>query len=238
MNAFQKRITWRVLGIHAAVILLVAIVPFMRGCFTPKPKELVTFVVLENPGPPVSVQQVTEISEPEPPAPEPLPKRIPEPVKKPTPVKKPVPVKKPTPVKRPEPKWKPTKVDPTKSKVIKATPKTPTMSPTDIQNALAGITQSSTPTTGTPSQFAAYDAQVFRIFYGAWARPGTAGALPAKVRISVSKSGRITGRTLIQKSGDPSFDQTVMTAVRSVSVLPKPPAGYPDNFVVRFSIID
>ncbi len=239
MNTFQKRVSMRVLGIHATIIFLVAIVPFMRGCFAPKPKEIITFIEFGAPAPEVNIQEIPQLPAPEPPAPEPPPDRIPELVKKPTPVKKPVPVKKkPTPIKKPESKWKPTKVDPTKSKRIKATPQKPTVSAAEIKKELAGITKSPTKATGNPSQFNAYDAQVFRIFYGAWTRPGVPGARPAKVRISVSKNGRITGRVLTQRSGDTSFDQSVMAAVNKVSTLPKPPAGYPDNFVVRFSIID
>ena len=114
----------------------------------------------------------------------------------------------------------------------------PTISSAEIKKAMSGITSPSPRTTGNPSEFSAYDGQVFRIFYGAWARPGVPGLQPAKVRIFLLKNGRITKRTMIQGSGDPSFDQTVMAAVNSVSTLPKPPAGYPDNFVVRFSIID
>jgi len=240
MNTFQKRITWRVLGIHAAVIVVVWLFAVMPRCFTPKPKEIVTIVVVGDPAPEVSVDPGANMDDPEPPAPEPPPERIPEPVKeKPVPIKKkPEPIKKkPDPVKKPKQRLarpEDIKIGPK----VKSTPQKPTVSSADIRNAMEGITQSSTPTTGTPSQFAAYDAQVFRIFYGAWTRPGAPGARPAKVRILVSKSGRITGRTLIQTSGDSSFDQSVMAAVRSVSVLPKPPAGYPDNFVVRFSIID
>ncbi len=244
MNAFQKRITLRVLGIHAAVIFLVVVIPFMRGCFTRKPKELITMVVMENPGPPVRLEAVSEMSDPEPPtpAPEPPPERIPEPVKKkPVPTKKkPEPIKKkPEPVKNTEPKkpkWTPTKVDPTKSKKIEATPTKPTISEREFSEAFKGITSKSPTATGTPSEFAAYDAQVMRRFYGVWAQPAAPAARPAEVRISVTKSGRITGRTLVTKSGDTAFDQTVMAAVRSVSTLPKPPAGYPNNFVVRFSI--
>ena len=241
MNAFQKKITWRVVGIHVAVIALVWLFAIVPRCFVRKPKEIITFVDFGAPAPQVNVQQVSQLPDPEPPEPAPIPepvKKKPEPIKKkPEPIKK-----KPEPVKKIEPKkpkWKPTKVDPSKSKKIKATPKKPTVSERDINKALSGIT-SPTPTkaAGNPSEFAAYDAQVMRRFYGVWARPAAPAARPAEVRISVTKSGRITGRTLVKGSGDSSFDQSVMAAVRSVSTLPKPPVGYPDNFVVRFSIND
>lgn len=249
MNAFQKRITWRVVGIHAAVIFLVVVIPFMRGCFTPKPKELITIVVMENPGPPVRLEAVSELSEPEPPAPapEPPPERIPEPIKKkPVPTKKkPEPIKKkPEPVKKTEPKkpkWKPTKVDPTKSKKIEATPKEPTVSSKDIKKALSGIT-SSTPTkrTGSPSQHSSYDSHIYTVFYNAWSQPGSPAVRPAEVTISIQSNGRITKRKLTRSSGDTEFDKTVMAAVNSISMIPqRPPPGYPlDNIIVQFRIID
>ena len=247
MNAFQRKFTLRVVGVHVAVVAVFWLCSVIPHCFRPKPKEIVTFIEFGGPAPQVDVTPVSQMADPEPPAPEPEPAPIPEPVKpkpkpkpKSTPKPKPKPkVEKPKPKKPDKPKWKPTKVDPSKSKKIEATPQSPTVSSKDIQEALEGIT-SSTPTkaAGNPSEFAAYDAQVMRRFYGVWTRPGAPAARPAEVRISVSKNGIITGRTLVKGSGDSSFDQSVMAAVRSVSTLPKPPVGYPDNFVVRFSIND
>lgn len=240
MNAFQKKITLRVLGIHGVVIFLVGIVPLMRGCFTPKPKDLITFIEMGGPAPQVNVEPVSQLPDPEPPAPEPPPERIPEPVKKkPVPIKKkPEPLKKkPDPVKKPKQRLarpEDIKIGPK----VKSTPKKPRVSERDIKNAMEGITSPSAQASGSPSEFAAYDAQVMRRFYGVWTRPAAPAARPAEVKIFVSKNGLITGRTLVKGSGDPSFDQSVMAAVRSVSTLPKPPAGYPDNFVVRFSIND
>jgi TonB family protein len=247
MTPFQKRITWRVVGIHAAIIGVVWLSSVIPHCFKPKPKEIMTFIEFGAPAPQVSVETVSQMAEPEPPAPapEPEPAPVPEPPKpkpKPKPVAKPKPKvekPKPKPAPKPEkPKWKPT--DPNKIKIgkkVNDSPKKPTVTSSDIKKALSGISKPSA-TPGNPNEFNAYDARVFRIFYGAWSRPGTAGSRPAQVKISVSKNGRITDRVMIQGSGDPSFDRTVMAAVGSVSTLPKPPAGYPDNFVVRFSIID
>ena len=247
MNAFQKKITGRVVSIHVVIIFLVAIIPFMRGCFTPKPKEIITFIDFGAPAPQVNIEQVSQLSDPEPPAPEPPPERIPEPVKKkPVPTKKkPEPIKKkPEPVKKTEPKkpkWKPTKVDPTKSKVIKATPKTPTFSAADIQKELSGITSSTpTKTTGSPSQHSSYDSHIYTVFYNAWSQPGSPAIRPAEVTISIQSNGRITKRKLTRSSGDTEFDKTVMAAVNRISIFPQsPPAGYPlDNIIVQFRIID
>ena len=250
MNTFQKKVALRVVGAHVAVILLVGVVPLMRGCFKKKPDEIVTFVEFGAPAPPVSIETVSHMDEPEPespapdpePEPAPIPKPIPKPKPKPTPKPKPKPkVEKPKPKPKPKPekpKWKP--VDPKKIKIgkkVNETPSTPAISSAEISKALRGITSSSA-STGNPSEFSAYDAQVFRIFHGAWTRPGTPGVRPAMVKISFLRNGRITRRVLTQGSGDASFDQSVMAAVNAITTLPKPPVGYPDNIVVRFSIID
>jgi len=236
-NAFQKKIGLRVVVIHVALVLVLVVGSLLRGCFRPKPKEeIATFIEFGAPAPQVEVVPVSQLAEPEAPAPEPKPAPIPEPVK---PKPKPKPKPRPKPKEPEKPKWKP--VDPKKIKIgkkVNEQPVKPTISSAEIKKAMSGITSPSPRTTGNPSEFSAYDGQVFRIFYGAWARPGVPGLQPAKVRIFLLKNGRITKRTMIQGSGDPSFDQTVMAAVNSISTLPKPPAGYPDNFVVRFSIID
>jgi TonB family protein len=246
---FRRRVAWRVAGAHLAVVFLVGVVPLMRGCFKKKPREIVTFIEFGAPAPQVEVETVSQMADPEPaaPAPDPEPAPIPEPAKpKPKPVPKPKPkpkVEKPKPKPKPKPekpKWKP--VDPKKIKIgkrVNETPSKPAVSEAEIKRALSGIASSSPASSaGNPSEFGAYDAQVFRIFHGAWTRPGTPGTRPAMVKISFLRNGHITRRVLKQGSGDPSFDQSVMAAVNSISMLPKPPAGYPDNIVVRFSVID
>lgn len=235
MNAFQKKITLRVLGIHAAIIFLVAIVPLMRGCFTPKPKEIVTFIEFGAPAEPVSAQPVAHMPDPEPPpppAPTLEPDPIPEPVKKkPEPIKKkPEPVKKkPEPVK---PKWKP--VDPKdikKGKKVNETPKTPAVSNKDIQKALSGITSSAP--AANPSQFNDYYARVMRLFYNHWKPPASASSATGStvVRISMRKNGQITKRAKIKGSGDSLYDKTAMDAVNAVGTMPRPPSNYPYDYV-------
>ncbi|MCK4564493.1 MAG: TonB C-terminal domain-containing protein [Verrucomicrobia bacterium] len=235
MNAFQKRITLRVLGVHATVIFLVAVVPLMRGCFKPKPKEIVTFVVVDNSGPPVNVQQVSHMPDPEPPAPEPEPERIPEPVKeKPVPIKKkPEPIKKkPEPVKKPKQRLarpEDIKIGPK----VKSTPKKPTVSERDIKSALAGIT-SPAKSSGDPNRFSHYYSQVMAKLHAAWVPPSTVGSIsrPAEVRFSMRSNGAITARKLTTSSGNSVFDQTVMKAANRVGVLPKPPADYNFDYVI------
>lgn len=245
MTPFQRKIALRVLGAHAVVVFMVAVVPLMRGCFKPKPKEIVTFIEFGAPAPQVSVEQVSQMTEPEPPAPEPEPAPIPEPVKpKPTPKPKPKPktkVKAPAPKpKEPEkPKWKPKKaseIDTSKSKRIVETPSKPSVSSSDIMKALSGI---STGPAGNPSQFNAYYAQVMSLFYNHWKPPASATSATGStvVRISMRKNGGITKRAKIKGSGDALYDRTVMDAVNAVSIMPKPPSNYPFDYVeVTFTL--
>ena len=255
MNAFERKVALRVLGIHVGVFVFFLLVAGLKGCFRPKPKpEIVTFIEFGSPAPQVNVQQVEQMSEPEPPAPEPTPEPapIPEPVKKtvpkptPKPKPKPKPVPKPEPKPDPKPKWKATKasdINPNKSKRIVEKPSKPAVSDKDISKALSGIQSSSKKTTGpvgNPDAIAAYDAHIYNVFYNAWERPPAPASRPAKVTLSISSSGRILSSRLSQSSGDSAWDATVLAAVGRVKILPKkPPAGYPlNNIVVQFRIID
>jgi TonB family protein len=145
-----------------------------------------------------------------------------------------------------EKKWKPASLDDIEiGKRIEPKVTKPAVTEKEIEQALSGI--SSTPSkkttpgpVGNPNEISAYDAHIYSVFYNAWAQPASQGVRPAEVTISISSSGRIVSSRLSQSSGDATFDATVMTAVLSVTVLPKkPPAGYPlDNIVVQFRIID
>jgi TonB family protein len=239
MNEFHRKITLRVLGVHAAIIILMIAIPAIKGCFKRKPKEIVTFIEFGGPAPEVSIEQVTRMAEPEPPAPEPKPATIPEPVKsKPKPVPKPKPkVEKPElkPAPKPKepekPKWTP--VDPKdikKGKKVNETPSKPAVTSAEITKALSGISLGST---GDPSQFNDYYARVISLFYNHWTPPASATSATgsAIVRISMRKDGRITKRAKIKGSGDALYDRTVMEAVNKVSIMPKPPSNYPYDFV-------
>ncbi len=245
MNAFQKRITLRVVGVHVAVVLVLLFSSLLRGCFKPKPKEIITFIDFGAPAPQVTIASVTEMaeSEPEPVAPAPEPAPIPEPVKlKPKPVAKPkpkprveTPKPKPKPKEPEKPKWKPT--DPKKIKIGKRVNDAPApraISSADIKKALAGISSSSpSVATGNPSQFNAYYGQVMRLFYNHWKPPGSASSATGSttIRISIRKNGQITKRKKRTGSGDSLYDKTAMDAVNAVSVLPKPPSNYPYDYV-------
>jgi len=241
MNAFQKKIAWRVVGVHVAVVAVFWLCSVIPHCFRPKPKEIVTFIEFGGPAPQVDVTPVSQMAEPEPPAPEPKPAPIPEPVKpKPKPKSTPKPKPKPK-VEKPKPKEpeKPKKKKYTASKDIKIgkkvneQPTKPVISSSDIKKALSGISSPAVGTTGNPSQFNDYYARVMSLFYNHWKPPASASSATgsAIVRISMRKNGQITKRTKIKGSGDPLYDRTVMDAVNAVGTMPRPPSNYPYDYV-------
>jgi len=241
MNRFERRVTLRVLAVHAAVVLFVILQSALQGCFRPKPKqEIITYIDFGAPAPTPEVQEVQKMSEPEPaPAPEPEPTPAPKPAPKPTP--KPTPKPEPKPERKPEPKkpdWKP--VDPSQIKIGKKVDDPapqPKISQSEIKSALKDVVESSAPV-GNPSEIAAYDALIHKTFYNAWTQPAVAAARPAEVTISITSTGRIKSWRLSLSSGDPAYDATVQDAVKRIASLPRnPPAGYPlDNIVIKFSL--
>ena len=44
MTPFQRKIALRVISVHAALIFLMIVIPAIKGCFRPRPKEIVTFI--------------------------------------------------------------------------------------------------------------------------------------------------------------------------------------------------
>jgi len=249
MNAFQKKITLRVVLIHLAILGWFAAVFLLKGCFKPKPKEIVTFIEFGAAPEAVNVQQVSQMAEPEPtaPAPEPEPAPIPEPVKpkpKPKPVAKPKPkpkVEKPKPKIPEKPKWKPVDSKDIKiGKKIHESPKKSTVTSLDIKKALSGIASSSPRSTGNPSQFNDYYARVMSLFYNHWKPPASASSATGStiVRISMRKNGQITKRSKIKGSGDSLYDKTAMDAVNTVGTMPRPPANYPYDYVEVIFTLD
>ena len=242
MNEFQRKITLRVYGVHAGIILLMILVPLVRGCFKPKPKEIVTFIEFGGPAPQVEIEPVSRMAEPEPAPPEPEPAPIPEPKKvmpkpKPKP-KEPEKTPEPKPKEPEKPKWKATKPeDIIKGQRIEPKATKPAVSQADIEKALSGIASGPT---GDPSQFNEWYARVMRLFYNQWTPPGTASSATgsALVRIYIRKNGQIEKREKIRGSGDPLYDRTVMDAVNAVNTLPTPPSNYPYDYVEVIFTLD
>lgn len=242
MNRFERRVTLRVLAIHAGVVLFVILQSVLQGCFHREPKkEIITYIDFGAPAPTPEVQEVQSMSEPEPtPAPEPEPAPTPEPPKpEPKPVPKPVAKPIPKPEPKPKPKPKPTYTRPEDIKIGKRVNNPapqPTISPSEITRALKDVVDTSR--VGNPSEIAAYDALIQQTFYNAWTQPAAAAARPTEVTISITSTGRIKSWRLSLSSGDPAYDATVEAAVKRVTALPRtPPSGYPlDNNVITFRL--
>jgi len=251
VNAFERKVALRVFGVHAVVVFVLLAIQTIKGCYRPKPREIVTFIEFGAPPGPVEVQPVPRMAPvrapqppprpapvPEPPKPKPKPQPVPKQEPKPAPVpEKPKPAETPAPTPRePEkPKWK--LVDPKDIKLgkpIEATAAKPSLSEREIREALKGIgSPSTTASTGSPSRFNDYYAQVMALFYRQWTPPAaaTAASGSAIVRISMRPNGLIVKRAKIKSSGDPLYDRTVMEAVNAVSMLPRPPPDYPYDYV-------
>jgi len=61
------------------------------------------------------------------------------------------------------------------------------------------------------------------------------------VRLSIRENGEITGLRLTSSSGDPSYDDSVMRAIKKANPLPPPPESYRAEFAdvdVRFTAKD
>jgi TonB family protein len=238
----KHRTFWWVFGTHASVLFLLLFIPWVKSCYHPKPKEIVTYISVESAPAPVAVIQPAPKPEPKPaPKPEPKPAPKPEPKPEPKPISKPVPKPPPkiTPPKtnQPPPAVKKTewKAAPVQKQTVRTTqsgaPPRPALDLSGVKAAL-----NSGPSSGTVSPFAWYYESVKQRMYAAWRQPaGTPVGLVATAMIRVEFSGAVSSRSLIRRSGDAEFDRSVQAAIDSVHQLPAPPADLPDrNITVEF----
>jgi TonB family protein len=79
-------------------------------------------------------------------------------------------------------------------------------------------------------EFISYRNKVFSIIRENWAWPGQRSDLKVTVRFGIRENGEITGIKVVQPSGDPSYDESVLRAVRKSSPLPSPPESYRKDF--------
>lgn len=63
-----------------------------------------------------------------------------------------------------------------------------------------------------------------------WAWVGQRSNLSVVVYFSVRENGEIVGLKIIKPSGDPSFDESVLRALKKSNPLPEPPADYRKDF--------
>jgi colicin import membrane protein len=79
-------------------------------------------------------------------------------------------------------------------------------------------------------EFIAYQNKVFSIIRENWAWPGQRSDLKVTVRFGIRDNGEIVGIKVVLPSGDSSYDESVLRAVRKSSPLPAPPESYRKDF--------
>ncbi len=224
---------------HAVVIVLLLVVPLLHRCTRPqKPKEIITFVELVQPGAPAPSAPAPQ---PEPEPPKPTPPKPPEPKPEPEPIKEPV--------KQPEPKPKPEVKQPKEVKVntnrivrkveekkpVKQEPKLTEKQLRDMLSSDLPTSSSASMSTASPggstSALGAYYGRIYPILFAAWQRPPGIAGLTTTVSIRIAKNGSILQRNLVSGSGNPQMDESVMQALRSVSSLPSLPTSVNEPYI-------
>lgn len=221
---------------HVAVIALLLVVPMLHRCSKPeKPKEVIMFLEMVEPGPVMQAAPPAPQPEPEPEPPKPKP---PEPEPEPEPIKEP----DPKPVKQ-EVK-KPKKIKVNTNRVVRkdlpkpADPPKPKLTDAQLRELLSSdlpTSSSSAPigprTSGPSSQLGAYYGSIYKILFAAWNRPPGISGLTTTVSIRIAKNGAIMQRNLVSGSGNSEMDNSVMQALRAVSTLPRLPDSVTEAYI-------
>lgn len=141
MNSLQKKVFTRVSGAHAVVLFLLLFIPWVKGCFHRKPKEIITYVSLAGTRP--SLPAPVDVVEPAPvPAiPQPAKKLPPPATNSPPKVVKAATKPKPPPPKVPPKKPEATKPAPPPKKTEVIKPKPPPPKKETMEERLAKIRQ-------------------------------------------------------------------------------------------------
>ena len=79
-------------------------------------------------------------------------------------------------------------------------------------------------------EFIIYQNRMLSSIKGNWAWVGQKSSLKVVVHFSIKDNGEITGLKILQPSGDPSYDESVLRAVKKSSPLPPPPEGSRKDF--------
>jgi colicin import membrane protein len=80
------------------------------------------------------------------------------------------------------------------------------------------------------AEFLMYQTKIVSTIKENWAWPGQKGSLKALVRFSIKDNGEIAGMKIAEPSGDPTFDESILRALRKSSPLPAPPESYRKDF--------
>ena len=221
-GSFYRRTSIISTVVHGLIILVLVLSALVQGCRYRRRKiELMEFTVAvntaeeaEDPAPP----KPDEPAPPRPRDPEPPPPLPPEPDR--------IPDKKP-PEKKPPEKKPPEKKPPDKkpiqqgARVVRG-PKVPpvrqTLSDEEIKKWLGKRVQIGDKDVLPDSEQALNFALVRDALYGAWDQPvrSAAGSRPAEAEFSLDSSGRLSAARIIQSSGSPVFDASVIEAIRRV----------------------
>jgi TonB family protein len=79
-------------------------------------------------------------------------------------------------------------------------------------------------------EFIIYQNRMLSSIKDNWAWVGQKSSLRVIVHFSIKENGEITGLKIVQPSGDPSYDESVLRAVKKSSPLPPPPEGSRKDF--------
>jgi outer membrane biosynthesis protein TonB len=232
---------------HIVVITLLLVAPVFHRCSKPeKPKEIITFVELVEPGPAMQAAPPAPQPEPEPEPPKPKP---PEPEPEPEP-----PPPEPEPIKEPEPK--PVKPEVKKPKEIKvntnrvvrkdqpkpADPPKPKLTEKQLREMLSSdlpTTSSSAPigprTSGPQSsERARYINNVVKPRVdAAWQKPPGISGLKATASIRIAKNGAIIDKKIISSSGNSSMDDSILRIFNTLVLPAIPPSVGEPSLVVE-----
>lgn len=78
-------------------------------------------------------------------------------------------------------------------------------------------------------EYLIYQNRMFETIKGNWAWAGR-GNLKVEVHFSVKENGEIAGLKVVQSSGDASYDESVLRALKKSSPLPPPPENHRKDF--------
>ena len=79
-------------------------------------------------------------------------------------------------------------------------------------------------------EFLIYRNRMLQLIKDRWTWVGSKSDLAVTVRFGIKENGEIYGLKVVQASGDASFDNSVIRAVRGVNPLPPPPEAYRVDF--------
>jgi colicin import membrane protein len=231
-----NRVFWGVFGTHAAVLFLLIFIPWVKSCFHPKPKEIITFIDIASP--PAPAAQVMPQPAPVEPAPPAVPEPAPEPTPKPMPKPTPKPAPKPAPKPEPKKKWKPAPVVRQDRRIANPNTPSPPPRPQIDLSKLKNILQ--TPGGGTVNPLAWYYESVKKRMYAVWQQPiGAPTGLSVTAVLRVEPNGTVSSKFISRRSGNPALDQSVQAALDATTRLPVPPANLPDrNITIEFILSD